>query len=558
MLSGKNAIHKMSSELIHPDNTRGFHLATAAIVFLWYCVVYFAVHPLTEAPVGDSWVYEHAVVHLNQTGRIQFPGFTQAMPVVQVLYGAAWSRLFGDTSRSLDLSTAVLGIFGGLLFYGLARKSGAAPWSSAAATALLICNPCYLLMSFSFMTEIPFLVALLASYFAFASATHRSPMMWLWLAAICAAASFGIRPFAGATIAGETAALLMFSHDGTKTVRLSKMSVLIPFIAALGACAGFWIWLTVLNPKPWMLEYNEHRLREYFTLVPFRDYLLRGVLEPALYLGTVLSPLAVLHAFQQWRRSIVISAAIPAASIVLIRLTHEQVWNLEQFGCFGGSSRALVLSGSPQLDFPAWLGWMLVIVGSVGIAGICNALRQAIQHANPTVLAVLVAAAIYWAAMPFLWFFSDRYDLVLVPAACLLLALAPLPRSLATAAGLMTAVLALVSAAGLFSYHRTMQTIVLETNDLVRQGVSRKQIDAGYSLNGRDLYVYPTEGMDTQACEPKIPGITTGATLPYTIATSPVPNTVVWRRFSGRGPLGFGDRLLFVLRTTANPWPVSP
>jgi hypothetical protein len=80
----------------------------STIVILWFCIVYLAAHPLTDAPVEDSWVYEHAVTHFNRTGTIQFPGFTQAIPVAQVFYGVAWSRVLGETSRSLDISTALL------------------------------------------------------------------------------------------------------------------------------------------------------------------------------------------------------------------------------------------------------------------------------------------------------------------------------------------------------------------------------------------------------------------------------------------------------------------
>ncbi|MBV8053679.1 MAG: hypothetical protein JO071_00390 [Deltaproteobacteria bacterium] len=112
----------------------------------------------------------------------------------------------------------------------------------------------------------------------------------------------------------------------------------------------------------------------------------------------------------------------------------------------------------------------------------------------------------------------------------------------------MTAALASVSAGGLISYHRTMQNIVMETDALLRQGIPRKQIDAGYSLNGRDLYTYPAQGIDTARDEPRIPLITTPNTLPYVISTSPIRDTVIWRRFSGCGPLGFGHRPLYVLR----------
>jgi Dolichyl-phosphate-mannose-protein mannosyltransferase len=549
----------MSPKLNHAQSARQFDFAATGIVILWYFIVYFAVRPLTEAPVGDSWIYEHAVTHFNRTGKVQFPGFTQAMPVVQALYGAAWSRLFGETSRSLDLSTALLAIFGGLLFYRLARKCGAAPWPSIAATALLICNPCYLLMSFSFMTEIPFLVALLASYFAFACAIQHGSKIWLWLAAAFAVAGFGVRPFAGATIVSEAAALLMCTGSRRRTLPSSNLIVLIPLIAALLVCAGFWAWLTFLSPKPWMLQYHQYQLRNYLSFVPLRHYADWGFLEPALYLGTALSPLAVLHAIQSWRRSIPVSAAILALSIMLTTLNREHVWNLEQFGCFGGSASALVLNGvRPQSGLPIWLGWILVGLGSAGIAGIWNTLRHTIRQANPTIIAVLLAGAIYWAAISPLWLFGDRYDLILVPPACLLLATAPLPRCAVAigAAALMTAALAFVSVGGLVSYHRTMQEIVMETDALLRQGIPRKQIDAGYALNGRDLYVYPAQGIDTARDEPPIPLITSPATLPYVISTSLLPNTIIWRRFSGCGGLGFGRRPLFVLK--ANTRSLSP
>lgn len=188
----------------------------STIVILWFCIVYLAAHPLTDAPVEDSWVYEHAVTHFNRTGTIQFPGFTQAIPVAQVFYGVAWGRVFGETSRSLDISTALLGIVGSMLFYGLARRCGADAWISAVATALIICNPCYLFLSFSFMTEVPFLAVLLASYLAFAHANGGPRPKWLWLAGGAAAGAFAIRPFAAATIAGEMVALLAVSNDQSR------------------------------------------------------------------------------------------------------------------------------------------------------------------------------------------------------------------------------------------------------------------------------------------------------------------------------------------------------
>ncbi len=515
-----------------------------AAILAWYGVVYCVVWPLSAAPVGDSWVYEHAVAHFNRTGEIQFAGFTQALPVAQVLYGALWSRVFGESSRALDLSTAGLGIIGGILLYYLGRRCGGNSGSSFVAAALLVCNPCYLFLSFSFMTEVPFITTLLASYAAFAYSLAGS-RKWLWLSGCAAVVGFAIRPFAVIAIAGQGAVLLMRGYkDGEKG--LSRFVSITPLILAIIASAGFWLWITMLTPEPWMLKYQMDRLRSGFWLVPLRTYLVRGVLAPAIYLGLVLSPLAAVHAIGRWRSSLVRS--VIAIIAVTVRLSRRSVADLTAISCFGGSYSALVLSGKPCTELPKGLEWPMLGLGVIGFAGICSAAWEAARGGNRIVLALLFGSALYWLMMPCLWFFSDRYDLVIVPAASLVLALTRPPQwraSIATAA--MILALALVSAGGTASYHCSMQAVVNQTESLLRQGVPRRQLDAGYSLNGRDLYVYPANHEPEQ--EPPIPLVIGSSRSPYLIALSRMPNTAIWRQFSGCGPLGVGVRPLFVLKS---------
>jgi hypothetical protein len=124
----------------------------------WYLLSWIVVRPLSDAPVVDSWLYQHAVEALRRTGHLQFAGFTQAEPAGQVVYGVLWSRLFGATSASFDVSVALLGAMGALALYALARRFGARHTPALLAIRLLICKPCYLFLSFSFMSEVPFLL----------------------------------------------------------------------------------------------------------------------------------------------------------------------------------------------------------------------------------------------------------------------------------------------------------------------------------------------------------------------------------------------------------------
>ena len=94
--------------------------AAAAAVIGWYVFALWILHPLTDAPVVDSWLYGSAVRRFLRTGEIRFAGYSQAMPVAQVFYGVAWSHAFGGNSASLEISTVVLAILCGVMFHALA------------------------------------------------------------------------------------------------------------------------------------------------------------------------------------------------------------------------------------------------------------------------------------------------------------------------------------------------------------------------------------------------------------------------------------------------------
>ena len=199
--------------------------AAAAVVIGWYAFALWILHPLTEAPVVDSWLYDSAVRRFLRTGEMRFAGFTQDMPIAQVFYGVGWAHAFGANSVSLELSVVMLAVLCGVMFHALAIKCGAPRWQALAATGLLICNPCFTFLSFSFMTEIPFLTALVAAHLAFAKAEGEHEQLWMWLAAAMAVIAFMIRPFGAMAIAGCVGAMLLYDARprGTNRWDLARM-----------------------------------------------------------------------------------------------------------------------------------------------------------------------------------------------------------------------------------------------------------------------------------------------------------------------------------------------
>ncbi|MGA9720892.1 MAG: glycosyltransferase family 39 protein [Candidatus Binatus sp.] len=540
--------------------------AAAAAVVGWYGFALLILRPLTDAPVVDSWLYGSAVRRFLRTGEIRFAGFTQAMPIAQVVYGVAWAHAFGANSVSLEISVVTLAVLCGVMFHALAIKCGAPRWQALAATGLLICNPCFMFLSFSFMTEIPFLTAMVAAHLAFANADGRREQWWLWLSAAMAVIGFLIRPFAAMAIAGCVGAMILYDagQGANRWNRARWIKMMAPFGVALAICMGLWIWLTVLGPRPWDLQLQENHFH-YIFMVPIANYLRAGVLGPALYLGTVLSPLAILQlTTPRWRRVATAGAGIFAAALILMWIDNRMPVTPE-YSCFGGWHNVLILRGDPNRF--SWDGdwqYAFLALASFGAAGLMVAFAEIYRTLGRGAAAVVIAGMIYWAATIPLWFYNDRYYLVLVPAGAIVLALAPIPRNrlVQAAAFAMTLVMGLMSLGGTYAYQRGLAVILATRDQLEHEGVPRSAIDAGYALNGEDLYRYPKHGIETMKLESGIPMITSEKVGEYTIASGPIAGAEVVRRLEWPGPFGFGHRYFYLVKKQAaavsNPPTAAP
>ena len=512
---------------------------------LWFLAVFLWARPLANGPVADSWIYLRTIDRWN-AGIFALPGFTAAIPLAQILYGTLWSRLFGLNYVSLDCSVALLGIGGAMLFYRLARRCNATAQGAALASALLMANPCYLFLSFSFMSDVPFLALLISAHLTFAWCTESRTAAWLCAALLVVA--FMVRPFALASVAGCAAVTMLAQRPGASVSEAAGR--LLPFAVAAIACAIIWLCIIELAPVPWMLQLKANRLK-FLYLVPVRVYFLDAFAAPLLYLGLVLSPLAIPQLVSpRWRLGLIIAGALAAVVLPLL-LTDPRASSIPELSCCGGWDNVMVLRGPPRF---AWtdgrIRALVLAVSILGAAGLLLAGTE-IGAVSPGFLAVIISAAIYWAGIVPLWMFNDRYYLVMVAAGCLLLALAPPPRLAGRATALaMLAAIGWFSAAGVHDQQRGLDAVMSVRDGLIRRGVARSAIDAGYPLNGNDLYRNPPPGgRETDAMESGIPLITTLQFKPYTIAVEPLPGAEIIERSHWPGIFGFGRRPLYLLRT---------
>ena len=140
--------HSASSRRIEP----------LAIVALWAAAIAFA-NPRGNFPIDDDWDFALAAWRFAQTGHFHFTAFTAVSLRAQVLWGALWTRLFGESFDVLRLSTMVLAAMTLVIVHRLLLRAGVPRFGRIAATLALGFHPIFFWSSCTFMTEVPFVFA---------------------------------------------------------------------------------------------------------------------------------------------------------------------------------------------------------------------------------------------------------------------------------------------------------------------------------------------------------------------------------------------------------------
>ena len=135
-------------------------------------------HLFADVPIHDDWTYAWSVQHFLKTGKLAVLDWSIHYPFAQILWGALFCLPFGLSFSALRVSTSNAPWLGALALYGTLRELGRARTDGLLAALVLVVNPVFFLLSFSFMTDVPFVsVSNIAFFFivrAFSEESHRN------------------------------------------------------------------------------------------------------------------------------------------------------------------------------------------------------------------------------------------------------------------------------------------------------------------------------------------------------------------------------------------------
>jgi 4-amino-4-deoxy-L-arabinose transferase-like glycosyltransferase len=267
---------------------RPWDLFNVGLISTGFGVVLTLIPPRHEYPIIDDWIYAGSVRDVLATGRFTMPDWAQANLVGLTYWGALWAKLLGFSFTTLTISTLFLGVVGLVAFYGLARSIGVRPAGALFATAMLGLNPLYLHLSYSFMTDVPFLALTFLSCVFYVRGlgddARPSSLPWLVLAGAAAGWAFLMRQFA------VLVPLAFLIHLAARCVAKRRWLVKEILVTALvpGLIVAVWYVWSRQFPQTWASASAGSRSAKFVLKGPWpRVFLLRSfVLLPLTALFT--------------------------------------------------------------------------------------------------------------------------------------------------------------------------------------------------------------------------------------------------------------------------------
>jgi hypothetical protein len=481
-----------------------------------------------NVPVIDDWVYAWSVEHFLQTGRLRVLEFSAVYPIAQIAWGVLFTRVAGFSFGVLRCSTVVLSTLGCWAVYLTLREMGCRRSTSLLAACALALDPVYFALSFSFMTDVPFVsLAAIATYF-YVSAVCRDRTARLWIGGLFSIVAFLVRPLA-IILPFSVAPALLGRTDWRSAVRRAALPLITTVVAMVALRSAI---SRALGPLDWETN-REGQLRWWF-LIPMTAYVkwnISVLIESVFPLAPVL-----LASVVRWRRALLV-AAVALMLMVPLRLglgalptplPDWQTWSLQDI-----AARAMIGGDLASST------WSLRVTPAVRLLGLLAVVALTVVCVHGWIRAprwgraeivVGTLALLHLALINLLWLYNDRYYLVLAPALAILGARALDEDRLAKSIAAGCLVLwAAVAASGTRDMLAFSEACAAAAREIEADGVPAWEIDAGYPLNGWRLYAHSENLPPGSDRRYDVPFVTSDRPTEFAIMNRPLPGFDVVR-----------------------------
>lgn len=464
------------------------------IVLLWSLPIFF-LRPFQNAPFVDDWAYAWSVENFLKTGTLKILDWSTSINPAQTLWGALFCLPAGFSFAALRISTWVLSAAALTGLYLLLRESGVERRSALIGTATLAVYPVYLQLSYTFMTDVPFVCWSVWFFYAVVRMGKELKPKWLFAAVIFACLATAVR-LTGSAL-GAALPLIVLLRWGKVQLPKKLALSMVPLLFLAGLLWWYPHHIEVRADLTWIDNspvWRTNQLKNGFVYI--HQSLVSNWLFWVGALGIPLLPIAAGRLrWGIWRRVSVV-VALCALMLIIRPLVKGGLWVPLNSGFWTANGVSEWESDVPARQIPAPpFPWYRE--SAVGVATILFAIAvggTSKYSSGFAGLALLSVLAIHYLQMSVLWLWADRYILAVLPGVVTFLLLGS-PISRPAFSALCLGLLALVGFVGLqdqLAYNRAVWNGV---DDVLARGIHPIDLQGGYTINGWFQYAHPENAM---------------------------------------------------------------
>jgi len=162
-------------------------------ILICWSIPVLLLRPFQNLPFVDDWVYAWSVERLLNSGELKILDISTSANPVQILWGALFCLPAGFSFVALRISTWVASVICLWGLYQLLRILGVGRAQSFIGTAALACYPVFFILSFTFMTDVPFLALFVWSSYSLIRYLNDKRPLWLIASTLLACLAVAVR-----------------------------------------------------------------------------------------------------------------------------------------------------------------------------------------------------------------------------------------------------------------------------------------------------------------------------------------------------------------------------
>ncbi len=456
-----------------------------ALLLIWLLAVV-VVNPRGEFPLNDDFSFAKSVFNLCVQGQFHLDDWLAMTLLTQLFYGALWCGVFGFGFEVLRYSTLFLALGGLLLCYRLLLRLGGSAGGAFFCTLVLAFNPLFFSLAFTFMTDVHFLVWMMAAIYLWMNYLQEGSKRFYVFALLATMALVLLRQ-TGLMVA-LAAGLALVYREGSWLRSWPK--ALMPLLLCSLGLAVYYTWLKAHQGLPATFG-QPGKLFENLTDAGHLAALPERIVVLIAYLGMFTLPVTM--AFipeyfsegKKWPALLVIPVYLFAAWCFREKIPWGNLFYNLGLGPPTLKDGQFFLNLKPQLSGWGLEGLRLLFITAGGWFLWCVISLATDFRLSAGKLLILGCAGAYLAFLLSDTYAFDRYFLVLLPLLLFLFPFGKIKRQPRPVAWAMLLVVALFSVAATHDYLAWNRARWRALHQLMEQhSIPPSQIDGGFEFNG--------------------------------------------------------------------------